>query len=556
MKTSLKQNTCMKYLSLSLFFAITLSILLLTRCKNSCHKHELKRLNALASANPKEALDSIKAIDADSWDYASRMHLELLRADTRNRCFLPLTSDSMMLAVTDYFDHHGKRNDRIKSHYLLGCTYRDLGRMPEALGEYHSAISLADTTKSSCNFRLIATIHAQISEIFMGIYPSKISLDETITAIRMLDKTGDSTAVADQMEILSKIYVRMHQYRLAETYAYKAYHKFKRVNQTEAALSASSLAGVLVLSGRFSDAYRYIQEFERVIVNSGGASLRTWETTDFYCIKASCLVGLGKVGEGYNLIQHIEPVDDLTKFKLLQCKVQLFKKMNLCDSVNKYLEETHLFQENYNIEGQDKYLQQLQSFYDYSTHERLAEKKKLENYRLKFFLAFLLMAFIAVSYGAYSFVKRKRRKEAEFVRSYATTMILYNNAVQERDNLRDRLSDSESSISRMVEEIQQLKQQKDNNPDIIAGKQKMQAEMERLNVELRNNLEAKEEEIEIMREEGGTAEPAQCSRYLTVGDCWNSQQTAPSGLERKPGNRRRSATHVGNRNEADAQVHV
>ena len=54
-------------------------------------------------------------------------------ADSLNRAYAQLPSDTLLLEATAYFDRHGSANERLRAHYLLGCAYRDMGDAPRAL---------------------------------------------------------------------------------------------------------------------------------------------------------------------------------------------------------------------------------------------------------------------------------------------------------------------------------------------------------------------------------------------------------------------------------------
>ena len=61
-----------------------------------------------------------------------RMREELFRAREMNKEYIDFTTDSVMKEVADWYDRHGTSNERMEAHYLLGCTYRDMGEAPRA----------------------------------------------------------------------------------------------------------------------------------------------------------------------------------------------------------------------------------------------------------------------------------------------------------------------------------------------------------------------------------------------------------------------------------------
>ena len=78
------------------------------------------------------------------------------RADSLNRSYVPMTDgiDSLLLEAVEYYDRHGTPNQRMRAHYLLGCSYRDLDDAPQALHCYQDATDAADTLDSDCDYGL------------------------------------------------------------------------------------------------------------------------------------------------------------------------------------------------------------------------------------------------------------------------------------------------------------------------------------------------------------------------------------------------------------------
>ena len=112
-----------------------------------------------------------------------RQHMAqiIAEADSLNRNYIPLTSDSLLLEACQYYDRFGSPNERMKAHYLLGCVYRDLGEAPRAIECYQDAVACADTTDSDCDFQKLGCIYSQ-----MGIiYHKLLLLSEEIESRRL-----------------------------------------------------------------------------------------------------------------------------------------------------------------------------------------------------------------------------------------------------------------------------------------------------------------------------------------------------------------------------------
>ena len=106
---------------------------------------KLHLADSLIEAEPDSGAALLMSLEEEAADAsrANRYRYQLLLAKAMNKTYRPITTDSVMRKVADYYDDHGSANDRMEAHYLLGCAYRDMGDLPQALLEYETAISLS-----------------------------------------------------------------------------------------------------------------------------------------------------------------------------------------------------------------------------------------------------------------------------------------------------------------------------------------------------------------------------------------------------------------------------
>lgn len=162
----------------SIVFVAIVAILMLG-CTDSETERVLDRADSLMDICPDsiyQLLDSVCRNNADA-PKPIRMRAELLKAKAQNKAYVDFTTDSVMLEVADYYDHHGSANDRMLAHYLLGCTYRDLKEAPMTLQCYYDAVEAADTTSSDCDYRTMMSIYGQIATILDKQYMPMEELD-------------------------------------------------------------------------------------------------------------------------------------------------------------------------------------------------------------------------------------------------------------------------------------------------------------------------------------------------------------------------------------------
>ncbi len=151
---------------------LSLSLIVMTL---SCSEHRDEKIllaDSLSLACPDSAMAIMDSIGQtkDRLSRSERMYYELIRAKVQNRAYVDFTTDSVMLEVADYYDHHGTANERMLAHYLLGCTYRDLKEAPMSLQCYYDAVEAADTLSSDCDYSTLMSIWGQIASILDNQY--------------------------------------------------------------------------------------------------------------------------------------------------------------------------------------------------------------------------------------------------------------------------------------------------------------------------------------------------------------------------------------------------
>ena len=111
----------------------------------------------------------------------------LERAETANKLYKPLPSDTVFQEVVDYYDRHGDANERMKAYYLMGCIYRDRHEAPMALQWYLDAVEQADTLAADCDYLTLMKVYGQMADI----YHSQLMPSEEIEAYRHFSKCAE-----------------------------------------------------------------------------------------------------------------------------------------------------------------------------------------------------------------------------------------------------------------------------------------------------------------------------------------------------------------------------
>jgi len=147
----------------------------------------------------------------------------------------------VMREVAAYYDSHGTANDRLLAHYLLGCTYRDLGEAPRAVDCFHDAIDAADTTASDCDYRTMGFAYSQMA----NVYHKQLLLTDEIESRRRASYyatlTRDTFLVLNSQKLSVGAYILLNKKDSAELIIKKVLERSYQNGYTQAALQSSTL---------------------------------------------------------------------------------------------------------------------------------------------------------------------------------------------------------------------------------------------------------------------------------------------------------------------------
>lgn len=447
---------------LHLFTVITVAVLAI-----SCSEHSADRLlasaDSLMNTRPDSAysmLDSLSQQNAHASE-SLRMRIELLKAKAQNKAYLDFTTDSVMLEVADYFDHHGTPNDRMLAHYLLGCTYRDMKEAPMSLQCYYDAVDAADTTTSDCDYQTMMSIYGQIATILDKQYMPLEELDawnnyqkyallacDTFNYIRGIEMcVGAYNILADTANILKTI-----------EQAVVLYKRHGHIKQ--AAIANASAIYVYLDKHNYSKAkaLQQIYENESGLFDYEGNIARGKE--HFYCGKGLLYLGLNELDSAE--IYYRKLLDSGFRFDAYKGLLQLYQRYQDNDSVLLY---STLLSEAYNERITEQHAQamhQVKDLYDYTRNKKISSDKAKETYDLKVAISvIIIIVIIAVFILSYYQLRYKMRKTEEKRKATWT----YYETLSQLKNAQGELAKLEIGFDRFKEqkqlEISELKKQID-----------------------------------------------------------------------------------------------
>ena len=120
--------------------------LLLVGCGDRLSMRQLEQLESRVNDAPDSVLTVLTATDMPRWGERRALYA-LLRTQADYKCFVPITSDSLIRYATDYYDGNRKSYRAAMAHYSLGCVYSEMKDDAAAIEAYLRAQTLfPDTT--------------------------------------------------------------------------------------------------------------------------------------------------------------------------------------------------------------------------------------------------------------------------------------------------------------------------------------------------------------------------------------------------------------------------
>ena len=444
----------------------------------------LAAVDSIVDSHYDSALVVLRGMDSLPMRRSDRMYMELLRAKAMNKASVPFTTDSVMRRVARYYDRHGSRNQRLLAHYLLGCTYRDLGSAPRALEEYQRAVSQADTARADCDLPTLMRVHSQMSNLYMMMRLSEHALKEDSIASQICQRMGDVQSALSFKQDACAVLYQEGKYEECIQAAQALYDEYVShgLKDNVALVYIHAVRSCIALKD-FETAKHYLDNYEQSAHIRGDRRNISGGLAPYYICRGNCFLGLGmsdsaevyfrKAFKDMHIRQNESAVyDGLSR---------AYSLMGLPDSVYKYsrLSNDELLKK-YNIANADATIR-VRSVYDYHIEQMIAESARAKTKRWRSWVLFL--AFVSVSLFALVLLiryKNERRKHqittlelqlevnrTDMLKAQETLAALQ----QEKDNIEKKMTES----SELAASLQQEKNRKDEE---IQGLQDNIAEKE------------------------------------------------------------------------------
>ena len=144
------------------------ALLLMASCTQGRVEYPAEFALADSLAEHNEAKKALGVLDSlatgeQEWTEPLRMRYALLRYKVKDKAFIPITTDSIILPILHYYEQ--TREEWLpEAYYYAGRTYTDLGDAPRALDYFQQAATLMEKTHRWD--RVLSRVYAQMADLF------------------------------------------------------------------------------------------------------------------------------------------------------------------------------------------------------------------------------------------------------------------------------------------------------------------------------------------------------------------------------------------------------
>ena len=166
-------------------------------CGGHGHMRQLEQLETQLDTAP----DAVRLV-LDSIPFASlgdeeRALYAILRTQADYKCYVPLTTDTLIRHATNYYNRNRKSYRAAMAWYSLGCVYTELRDDVNAIHAYLQAKSFFPDTTTK--------YHAYCNQNLGGHYMNRNMFDEALTALEAFDKVAISENYDKEIRAASRL---------------------------------------------------------------------------------------------------------------------------------------------------------------------------------------------------------------------------------------------------------------------------------------------------------------------------------------------------------------
>ena len=444
---------------LSLLFFLILFSMLLSCTGNKAYDQQLSKADSIMDIADDSAQIAIKMLDAlkpewSKFTKAQRMRYDLLYHKAMNKAYIDFTSDSTMLAVVDYYEHHGTANDKMLAYYILGCVYRDMHEAPMALEYYNKATEQADTAAQDCDYATLCRVYSQMDFLFAKQHLPHQELASLDKAVKYAYLAKDTLNAIRYYQNKQAIYASQNKLDSAIIINNQAAKLFKQIGALKEANIAFGCNFEYYLKKKM---LKEAEEAFKAYLSTNYHGNDNWKDAYAYILyeRGSYYLALGKMDSAYSCLK--QSFEQSKSFNNLAVSTkglaQYYALTNQPDLATKYALLSSEYNDSDLIVTKLGQLQQIQAMYDYNRNKEIANQAQIKaEQRMDaiYTIAICAILMCSVSFSVYrKRLKLRNKRIAMTQKMYIDSVQQLNVAQQELAKLHDL---NENTITELVKE--------------------------------------------------------------------------------------------------------
>jgi len=434
---------------------------------------KLHLADSLIEAEPDSGAALLMSLEEEAADAskANRYRYQLLLAKAMNKTYRPITTDSVMRKVADYYDDHGSANDRMEAHYLLGCAYRDMGDLPQALLQYEEAVAKADTASEDCDFKTLGRIYGQAAGILWEFNQPIDLLEYARQSQRFARKAKDTAMIISAYEDMADAYNMLNKPDSQIILSQMAAQKYLDYGDKEgAAMALGSVIDKYVARKDWTKAKRSMDTYDR----ESGVFLPNGDIEPgreiYYFQKGQYYMGVSRLDSASYYFRKLQakPNPSLNeRLAATQGLYNLYQEIGDKDSALKYCEQAAILVDSTLGLHMARGTARVNALYKYNKTKEEAKQKEQENTRMYYLLILSVSSLLlSVSIFVLIYNHNKEKLREEQMRSSHNQGLL----AQARESLAQAEEDMRILQAKTEEEKMQFKRQKEKQITLLQKK--------------------------------------------------------------------------------------
>ena len=433
--------------------------MLLSCTGNKAYDQQLSKADSIMDIADDSAQIAIKMLDAlkaewSKFTKAQRMRYDLLYHKAMNKAYIDFTSDSTMLAVVDYYEHHGTANDKMLAYYILGCVYRDMHEAPMALEYYNKATEQADTAAQDCDYATLCRVYSQMGFLFAKQHLPHQELASLDKAVKYAYLAKDTLNAIRYYQNKQAIYASQNKLDSAIIINNQAAKLFKQIGALKEANIAFGCNFEYYLKKKM---LKEAEEAFKAYLSTNYHGNDNWKDAYAYILyeRGSYYLALGKMDSAYSCLK--QSFEQSKSFNNLAVSTkglaQYYALTNQPDLATKYALLSSEYNDSDLIVTKLGQLQQIQAMYDYNRNKEIANQAQIKaEQRMDaiYTIAICAILMCSVSFSVYrKRLKLRNKRIAMTQKMYIDSVQQLNVAQQELAKLHDL---NENTITELVKE--------------------------------------------------------------------------------------------------------